>query len=183
MKIGIDISQVVYEGTGVGRYVRELIPSLIQLAPNDEFILFGSSLRQKLKLREFMDQIRKKYSNVRTVLISLPPSVLDVLWNKLHILPITWIIGSIDVFWSSDWTQPPLGKAKGITTIHDLSFLRYPESFHSKIVEVHKRRLNQVKKECVRYLCDSEATKADVIRYCHFPANKCVVVYPGIYGK
>lgn len=182
MKIGIDVSQIVYEGTGVGRYVRELIPALIKLSPDDEFVLFGSSLRQKQKLREFMDQMGKTYSNVHTVLISLPLSVLDMLWNKFHILPITWFIGQIDVFWSSDWTQPPLGNAKGVTTIHDVSFLRYPDSFHKKIVEVQSRRLNRAKKECSRFLCDSEATKTDVIDYCHISADKCTVVYPGIYG-
>jgi glycosyltransferase involved in cell wall biosynthesis len=183
MKIGIDVSQVVYEGTGVGRYVRELIPVIIRLSPEDQFILFGSSLRQQRKLREFMDQIKKQYSNVVSVFIPLPPSFLDILWNKLHILPITWFTGSLDIFWSSDWTQPPLGIAKGVTTIHDLSFLRFPESFHKKIIEVHKRRLHHAKKECSHFLCDSEATKADVIEYAHIPADKCTVVYPGVYGK
>jgi len=182
MKIGIDVSQVVYEGTGVGRYVRELIPAVIKLSPEDTFILFGSSLRQQKKLLEFTDEIKKKYSNVTSVLIPVPLSLLDILWNRLHIIPITWFTGPIDVFWSSDWTQPPLGKAKGITTIHDVSFLRYPESFHNKIVEVHKRRLDQAKKECSQFLCDSEATRIDVIYYCHIAVNKCSVIYPGFYA-
>lgn len=183
MKIGIDVSQVVYEGTGVGRYVQELIPAVIRLFPDDQFVLFGSSLRQQQKLREFMIRTEKKYSNVSSLIVPLPLSLLDILWNKFHILPITWFTGPLDIFWSSDWTQPPLGHVKGITTIHDVSFFRYPESFHKKIVEVHKRRLYWAQKECSHFLCDSEVTKKDVGVYAHIQAGRCSVVYPGVYGE
>jgi glycosyltransferase involved in cell wall biosynthesis len=183
MRIGIDISQIIYEGTGVGRYVRELVSTLIRLFPEHEYVLFGSSLRKRNILFKFTEQMKNISPNVKAVLWLIPPTILDILWNKFHILPVTWLIGSIDVFWSSDWTQPPLAKAKGVTTIHDLSFLRYPESFHKKIIEVQNRRLNRAKKECSRFFCDSEATKNDVIDYCHISADKCIVVYPGIYGE
>jgi len=183
MKIGIDVSQVVYEGTGVGRYVRELIPLVIKLSPHDDFVLFGASLGQKQKLRAFMDEMEKKYSNVHVVMVSLPLSVLDICWNIFHIVPISVFTGPLDIFWSSDWVQPPLGNIKGITTIHDVSFLRFPKSFHKKIIAVQKRRLDKAKKECSFFICDSEATKSDVLHYYAIPENKCTVVYPGYHAE
>ncbi|MEK7119854.1 MAG: glycosyltransferase, partial [Patescibacteria group bacterium] len=90
-----------------------------------------------------------------------------------------WFTGRLDVFWSSDWTQPPLMKAAGITTIHDLTVIRYPETFAKKIVDVHRRRLQWVARECKKILCDSEATKNDVITLLGIPQEKLHVVYPG----
>ncbi|MFH0749518.1 MAG: glycosyltransferase [Candidatus Gottesmanbacteria bacterium] len=179
MRIGIDISQAVYEGTGVGKYVRELIPRLIALAPQHDFVLFAGTLRQKKSIQKFVRAIQKRASNIEVKIVSLPPTFLDFLWNKLHIIPIQWLIGKVDVFWSSDWTQPPLGNAIGMTTIHDVSFLHFPESFHKKIVAVQRRRLLHALQECSVFLCDSEATKNDVEEYIGIKKNKLFVVYPG----
>lgn len=180
MTIGIDVSQVVYEGTGVGRYVRELVLAMLRIAPPVvQFVLFGAARGRKAALTAFLDEAKALRPGIKTVMVPLPPTVLDLLWNRLHIVPITWFTGPVDVFWSSDWTQPPLGSAKGLTTVHDVSFLRFPESFDSRIPPVHKRRLLRAKQVCTRFLCDSEATKRDLVELLGFDPAKLTVVYPG----
>jgi len=179
MRIGIDISQIVYEGTGVATYVRKMVDALLAQDSRNAYVLFGSSLRKRSKLTEFAISIRKKYPNVIVKIFPFPSTLLDILWNKLHIVPIEWFIGDVDVFWSSDWTQPPLARARGVTTIHDVSFLRYPEKFAQTIVDVQKRRLAWVKRESKAILCDSEATKTDAIRLLGLENMKLQVVYPG----
>lgn len=177
MKIGIDISQIVHEGTGVARYVRELTRTLIAQDTDNTYVLFGASLRKRGVFATFFSTLPK--SKVRLVTAPIPPTVLDFLWNVLHIVPIEWFIGDVDVFWSSDWTQPPLAQAKGITTIHDVSFIKFPLEHAQKIRSVHKRRLYWVKKECEKILCDSIATKKDVTELLKISENKLQVVYPG----
>lgn len=179
MRIGIDISQIVYEGTGVGRYVRELVKTVLNLDKRNRYVLFGSSLRQRQKFREFYKTLNADSQNVSMVILPIPPTILELIWNKLHIIPIEWFIGTVDVFWSSDWTQPPLLKAKGITTVHDLSFFKFPESFAGKIIEVQKRRLKLIKKECKIILCDSETTKLDIQKEMGIEPSRLRVVYPG----
>lgn len=180
MRIGIDISQVVYEGTGVGRYVKELIPRVIAASPDDTFVLFAGSLRQKQRVTAFVQPLCRTH-NVEVKIVPFPPKLLDILWNRLHIIPVSWMIGPVDVFWSSDWTQPPLGKKTvGMTTIHDVSFLHFPESFPSEILAVQRRRLLHALTECSVFLCDSVATKKDVMEYIGIAAKKLVVVYPGV---
>lgn len=179
MKIGIDISQIVFEGTGVGKYVRELVRSLVTSDTNNEYVLFGSSLRKRESLYSFFRSLGEN-SRVRLVVVPIPPTVLDFLWNVVHILPIEFFIGNVDVFWSSDWTQPPLSSAKGITTIHDVSFLRFPESFSEKIVSVQKRRLRHAIRECQTILCDSIATRDDVRKFLPVLTDRLQVVYPGV---
>jgi len=163
----------------VGMYMRRMVEELVQINADNRFILFGSSLRKRGVLQAFCRKIKNINPSVRSVIIPLPPTLLDLMWNVLHIIPITWFTGHMDVFWSSDWTQPPLHRTKGITTIHDVSFLLYPESFAKKIVVVQKRRLKHIKKECQHFLCDSEATKSDVQKILDINPSLLSVVYPG----
>lgn len=179
MRIGIDISQAAYERTGVGTYVRKLVTLLVESDHENEYILFGSSLRRKESLLSFYESLHVDKKRVALSLWSFPLTFFELLWNRLHIIPVEWFIGEVDVFWSSDWTQPPLRHARGITTIHDLSVLRYPASFHRRILTVQKLRLERAKKECSLFLCDSEATKDDVVSLLHVDVSKIRVVYPG----
>lgn len=179
MIIGIDISQIVHEGTGVGEYVKNLVRVLLEADQKNEYVLFGASLRKLSRFARYFDKVRVLNPRVRLVTVPIPPTLLEFIWNTLHVMPVEWFIGPADVFWSSDWTQPPLRAARGVTTIHDVSFLRYPETFAKTIIDVQKRRLARVKRECKAILCDSEATKKDVMNLLGIAQNKLQVVYPG----
>ena len=179
MRIGIDISQMVYEGTGVARYIKEMVLGITRLAPEHEYVLFAGTLRQKEALLLFVERVKQHAPHVKSVIIPIPPTLLTILWNVLHIIPITWFTGPLDVFWSSDWTQPPLGKTIGMTTIHDVSFLRFPESFPKVITRTQMQRLRHAVKENAFMICDSKATKQDVIELLRVPERKLQVVYPG----
>ena len=136
---------------------------------------FFSSLRLDLD-KELETEIKQKHKLVK---VKLPPKFLDMLWNQLHILPIERFIGTQDIFISSDWTQPP-SSAKKVTIVHDLVYLRYPETVHKKILDVQKRRLNLVKKEVDIILADSQATKDDLIELLTIPKEKIHVLYPAV---
>ncbi|OGM31288.1 hypothetical protein A2803_03795 [Candidatus Woesebacteria bacterium RIFCSPHIGHO2_01_FULL_44_21] len=158
MKIAIDISQVIYE-TGVSVYTRELVSNLIKLFGDNEYVLFGGSLRRVAELREFMG----KFKTAKKVVTPISPSVADILWNRLHIVNIEKLVGKVDVFHSSDWAEPPSSCLK-VTTIHDLSFVHYPEFTNKKVLATHKRRLYWVKKESSAVIVPSHSSKEDAIK-------------------
>lgn len=176
MKIAIDISQVVYPG-GVPQYLSQLISHLVVLDTENEYILFGSSLRQKEKLQAFYQQFQEN-PRVQMKLISLPPKILDFLWNKLHIIPLEFFTGPIDLYLSSDWTQAPT-KAKTATILYDLIVYKFPEEMSNEIVAVQKRRMQWVQQEVQSIICISEATKKDAMNILKIPENRLHVVYPG----
>jgi hypothetical protein len=178
MRVGIDISQIVYEGTGVGTYVRSMVLYIFKIYNKNDYVLFGASVRRRHVFQSFYATL--PHVRHRLVTVPIPPIVLDMLWNWLHILPVETFTGPLDVFWSSDWTQPPLTGAQGVTTIHDLTTVRFPKETDAGIVATHTRRLGWVKKECKSIFCDSESTKQDVISLLHIPENRLHVVYPGI---
>ncbi|MCL4360146.1 glycosyltransferase [Patescibacteria group bacterium] len=179
MRIGIDISQIAFEGTGVARYVRGLVMTLLEYDRGNEYVLFGASLRKRAVFHAYFSTLRRLSPRVSLIVVPIPPTLLDIFWNLLHIVPVEWFIGSVDVFWSSDWTQPPLTRARGVTTIHDVSFLKFPEQFDKRIIAVQKRRLTRAVAVCSAIFCDSEATKRDVQDAFTMVPAKLHVVYPG----
>lgn len=156
MKIAIDISQIIYD-TGVSVYTRELVKNLVALYPNEEYILFGGSLRRGEELKQFADSLKQK-----AVFNRISPTMADILWNKLHVLKIERLVGKVDIFHSSDWAEPPTNCPK-VTTIHDLAPLLYPKLTDPRIVDTHRRRLYWVKNESSAVIVPSNATKEEVI--------------------
>ena len=124
MKIGIDISQTAYGGTGVANYLTKLVENLLEVDKHNDYVLFYSSLRRDVQHSKLY--ALKNNPQVRLVTKKLPPSVLELLWNKLHIYPIERVLGDIDIFITSDWTEPSVLRAKKITILYDLIVYKYP---------------------------------------------------------
>ncbi len=177
MKIGVDISQIYYEKTGVSSYLSQVLDRLLQTDDKNEYIFFYSSLRGKLDTSK-LNFLKKTNSKLKT--FKLPPALLDLLWNKLHIIPIESFIGNVDIFLTSDWTEPPTRKAKKATILYDLIIYKYPNETDKQIVETQKRKLKWVKKESDLIFCISEATKKDAMKILGIEEEKLKVIYPGI---
>lgn len=178
MKIGIDISQLAYQETGVANYLSELITHLLEIDKKNEYVLFFSSMRRKFQISNFKSQISNEKVKIKT--FKLPPSLLDMIWNKLHIMPIEWFVGDIDLFITSDWTEPPTLKAKKATILYDLIVYKHPEETDKKIVTVQKRKLHWVKKESAMIFCISQATKKDAQDLLDIDNSRLAVLYPGV---
>jgi len=173
MRIGIDVSQLAYGNTGVANYLSSLVSEIVKNEEH-EYVLFFSSLRRSMKY----EVGSMKYKNVKVKKFKFPLALLDLLWNRLHILPIELFIGKVDWFITSDWTEPP-SKAKKATIIYDLIVFKQPEETDRKIVEVQKRKLAWVKKESDIVLTISESSMKDAADILGLDPNKVKVIYPG----
>ncbi len=189
MKVGIDISQTAYPGTGVARYTQSLARSLIIHNTHNTYSLLFCSLRKKPP----EDLIHLAKTPHHIFHYPIPPTLLSKMWNSWHKVPAEWLVDDIDVFISSDWTQPPTKSAKKITIVHDMIPYLFPETsttstaFSAKklqispnIVKTHKQRLYWVRKECDMIITDSESTKNDIINILSVDESKIHVVYPSV---
>jgi hypothetical protein len=177
MKIGIDISQLAYEKTGVANYLRNLVEHVVLMDKENEYILFFSSLRKDLD-SSFVNELTS--SRVSFKFFKFPPTILNLLWNKLHIMPIENLIGDVDVFITSDWTEPPTKRAKKVTILYDLIVYKYPQETAAKIVSTQKRKLAWVKEESDMIFCISDATRKDAMEILGINEKKLEVIYPGV---
>jgi hypothetical protein len=177
MRIGIDISQIAYRGTGVANFLENLVPSLLKTDKKNQYVLFYSSLRNNFRFPSLDSRL---YPNVSIKKFKFPPSLLDLLWNRLHVMPVEWLIGDIDLFITSDWTEPPTMKAKKATILYDLVVYKFPGETDRRIVEVQKRKLKWVKKESEIIFCISQSTRKDAMDILGIEEKKLKVNYPGI---
>lgn len=182
MKIGIDISQIAYERTGTSQLVVNLVNYLSKIDKENQYILFFSSLRRQFPVSNFQFLNKSKFPNSKFQIkkFRIPPVLLDLLWNKLHILSIEWLIGDVDIFITSDWTEPPTTKAKKATILYDLIVYKYPQETDKKIVKVQKQKLKWVKKESDLIFCISQATKRDAMEILGIEEKRLKVIYPGV---
>lgn len=165
MKIGFDISQIIYPG-GVSNYTKNLAGEL-QKNKDLDIIFFFSALR-----KSYHGDLR----NVKK--FRLPPSLFEVLFNRIRNVGIEKFIGPVDIFHTSDWVQPP-SKAKKVTTYHDVIPLKFPQWSNPKIVSVHKRRLKIVEKEINKVIAVSQSTKKDLLEVSSLKPEQIEVIYEG----
>jgi len=180
MIIGIDASSIPYH-TGVSNYTLNLIKNLIAFHSTDTYKIFYSS-----RGHSFPSELEKYrfYPNVKIYHYRLPLAVLEFLWNRLHLFPIELFIGRCDIFHTSDWTQPPSIAARLVTTVHDLAPFVNPKWHHQQVVDVHRRKMSLAQKHCAAFICVSNNTKDDIVRF--FPKinqQKIHVVYEAAETK
>lgn len=170
MRIGIDISQIVYQ-TGVSRYSAELVENLLKIDSRNQYVLFAGSIRQRQIIKTFAAKLPRK---VKLVLTPISPKLADIVFNRLG-LPINRLIGNIDVFHASNWVVPNLS-CPVVTTIHDLTFLKFPQEHLPYYIAAHKRHLRRAKDKAQAVISVSQATKRDLINE-GFATDKIHVIY------
>lgn len=178
MKIGIDISQLAHRESGVANYLTVLIRNLLEIDKKNEYVFFFSSLRKELPIFNFQFPINSP--KIQFKIFKIPPSLLSFIWNDLHVMPIEWLIGPVDLFITSDWTEPPVKRAKKATIIYDLTVYKTPDETDKKIVDTQRRKLHWVKKESDLIFTISEASKKDIEEILGLPSKKIKVIYPGL---
>jgi len=175
MIIGIDISSTPY-GTGVSNYTFNLVKNLLEVDKENFYKLFFSSLRQPLP-KEIAD-LPKVYPNVKIYQFPYPPTLLIILWNKLHIFPIEWFIGKVDIFHTWDWLEPPAIFAKKISTVHDLVPFLYPEWQHPRTISTFKDKFYWSVKESQGFICVSQNSKSDFLKLFPQVSSEKIIVIP-----
>src|SRR3989344_9608803 len=175
MRIGIDISSVVF-GTGVSRYTANLTRTLVAHNPAETFTLYGGSLRQKEALKTFVKSVG---GHPRVKLSFFSPTLSSLIFNGIH-LPIEMMTGKLDVFHSWDWYTPATKYAALVTTVHDLSALKFPSQTHPAIVAHHRQSLKWIKAEAKAIIAVSQSTKHDLIDLVGIPAKRITVIHEAL---
>ncbi|HET7375539.1 MAG TPA: glycosyltransferase family 1 protein, partial [Anaerolineae bacterium] len=104
------------------------------------------------------------------------------IWHRAHIpIPIELVTGKIDLFHSPDFTLPPtLPGIRTLLTVHDLSFIRDPDSAWPSLRAYLMQAVPRSVQRATHILADSQATKNDLIELFKTPPEKITVLYSGV---
>jgi glycosyltransferase involved in cell wall biosynthesis len=176
-RIGIDYTAAVHQTAGIGRYTRELVNSIAALTEKSAkpyFHLFVAAAR--------CSELPLPGSNFEWRSTRLSERWLARLWYRLRLpLPVQHWLGSLDLFHAPDFILPPVRPGTPtIVTIHDLSFVREPDStMPGMSVHLNKWVPHSVKR-ADRVIAVSEATRRDLIEFYQTPPAKISVIYHGV---
>ena len=108
LRVGLDVGPTIDTKTGVGRYASELQQALT---------LRGIDVRPYAVALRGRTPAGAKRSR-------LPAKVAQSLWQKREMPSVERLTGEVDVVHATNFVLPALRKARGVVTIHDLSFYR-----------------------------------------------------------
>jgi len=179
MLIGIDISQLIYQGSGVASYTYNLVKNLLILDKKNTYKLFFAT-KNPFKKHQFLEEFKNLGAKIYQY--PIPMGIQKFLWQNNDFLSVNRLIGQCNIFYSSDFLRPKTDKnVKGITTIHDLSWKLFPNYHTNDVISAHKKKLEKTIKYGDEIIVDSENTKNDLIKlYSLIKKEKIHVIYPGV---
>jgi len=128
-----------------------------------------------------------KIQNLKSKIHRLPihDKWLMRVWQRLRLpIPVELIVGKVDIFHSPDFTLPPtLPGVPTLLTVHDLSFIRDPDSAWPSLRDFLNKAVPRSVKRATHVLADSQATKDDLIELFSTPAEKITVLYSGVDAR
>jgi glycosyltransferase involved in cell wall biosynthesis len=189
MKIGIDISRYIDKSGGVGIYAVNLLKFLLKIDIENKYLgysFFYDCFPEGWNKREdagiFEDYYRNPniYTNFSMNNIKLSTSEVKNKWAKSSMEGKEKLLGDADVIHSTAYIVPELLKAKLVVTIHDLSFLMFPDLHTEDNIKLLMQNLIYINSRPNKIICDSEQTKKDLVRFFHVPEEKIKVIYLGV---
>jgi len=158
-----------YRAAGVSVYTEQLLRNLSSAAPH-------------LALTAFVPPDAPPLSAmaVRRAPISTHRSAVRIVWEQAA---VPWLVRGQDVVHSTVNTLPLMAGRPTVLTIHDLSFLRFPDrlppgrrAFLGAAVPVSARRATRV-------IAISESTKRDIVELLRVPEDRIRVVHQGVDAR
>lgn len=178
MKIGVDARVLMDEYySGVSEYAANLLNAIFALDSENDYKLFYNSSKN-------LDERFKPWNraNSRVIASHIPNKIFNYLGQKIFSYPkIDKELGGVDVFLSPHFNFTELSKdTKRIITVHDLSFLRYPEFFSVRKNIWHRALgVKKIIKKADLIIAVSENTKQDIIELVGIAPEKIKVIYSG----
>ncbi|HUQ97025.1 MAG TPA: glycosyltransferase family 1 protein [Chitinophagaceae bacterium] len=158
MTIGFDAKRYFHNETGLGNYSRTFVNGLVQLYPENQYILYNPK-----KSKHFQVPDSKNLKEIRP---QAPVSkMFPALWRS------NWVTNDfkkrgLDLYHGLSH-EIPVGinkmGIKSIVTIHDLIFERYPDQFKKIDVQLYRRKFKYACAHANRIIAISTQTKNDLI--------------------
>jgi glycosyltransferase involved in cell wall biosynthesis len=167
MKITIDVRML--HASGIGVYLRNLVPRLMRLRPADRFCLIGKAADREDTCWNGLPSFEWKDCEA-------PIYSLRQQWQLLGCIP-----KDTDLYWSPHFDIPALYRGKLLVTVHDVFHLAMPELVGGPHKRLYARWMygNAVRKADA-IIAISQFTKGELVRLAKAPEGKIHTIHNGV---
>jgi glycosyltransferase involved in cell wall biosynthesis len=174
IRIGVNALYLIPGGVGGTEiYLRHLLAALAAIDEKSQYVVFTN--------RETGTSLAPAQPNFlhapQAVCASIRPARL--LWEQT-LLPLAAARHRLDVLFNPGFTAPALCPCPTVTVFHDLQHKRHPEYFRWFDLPFWRLFLWSSAHTSRLLLADSEATRADLLRYYRLPQSKVRVAPLGV---
>ncbi|MDQ6928043.1 MAG: glycosyltransferase family 4 protein [Actinomycetota bacterium] len=177
LRIGFDGTPLLGKKTGVGWYTHELIDAVARRAPESELVVFPISWRTARTLH--LDPPHRP--NVKVARRMAPARPLWALWDRIPFPPVEWLVGC-NVFHATNFISPPSRKIPTVVTVHDIGFIRDPDSVTPAIRRMAKL-LPTVLRRASIIVTVSNFTKEELAWWMPEISDRIRVIPNGSHGR
>jgi glycosyltransferase involved in cell wall biosynthesis len=171
MRIALDATPLLGQRSGIGNYVSGLLDGLSQLDDGPEVLLTLFSIRGAVP--------GPLPHRTRPAPRRAPARLLRRAWSRWSWPPAELLTGRVEVFHGTNFVLPPLARAGGLVTVHDLAYLRYRETVtgdaaqYAELVPAALRRGAHV-------LAVSEAMAAEIAAEYALAPDRITIAHHGV---
>lgn len=163
--IGIDARLTYYRTGGINTYIRRVVSALEELNTPHDYTVFHSRKANQLLSTHFKSV--KLWTPAHHRIERLAMSI--ELWRH-----------HLDILHSPDFIPPYRAAKHHIITVHDLTFIHYPDYLTADSRQYYNDQIKAAVQHADHILCDSESTKDDMINILNVPAEKITVHMLGV---
>ncbi len=176
MKICIDIQSAAAQRAGVGRYTKVLVENLIRNGHSDQLKLFYFNFK---KTDSPFDNTDK--ADLKTITY-IPGRFVQKAWKTINFPPFDFFAGKADVYHFPNFIIPPMAdkKCKKIVSIHDTSFIRFPEFTEEKNLKYITKRIRETVAKADKIITISHFSAEEIKTLLNVPEHKIAVTHLGI---
>jgi glycosyltransferase involved in cell wall biosynthesis len=172
--VGIDLRPALSRSTGVGRYFEGLVSGLQRVDRQSRYVLFSSSLRERLRPEA-------RPENFVVVDRRVPVRLLNTLWHRFELPTLDRLSGfRIDVAHSPTPLRLPSRRGRSLVTVHDLFFLDHREATAGEIRRDYATLARSHLLRADAILAVSSTTADDLAARLDLPRERVHVVHPGL---
>lgn len=176
-QIAIDYTPALAQRGGIGRYTRGLVDALLA----DPEALQRWRLCLVVARDAPLAHLPALPAGVRLRRLPLPAIWLTRLWHRARLpVPLDPWLGGADLFHATDYLLPPLLRARGLVTVHDLSYLRHPEAALPALARFLGAAVPRSLARARLVLADSQSTQRDLEQLLGLPPRRVAVVGAGV---
>lgn len=174
MKVAIDIQPAIAQRAGVGRYTKSLVENIgsCKTEQDDIRLCFFDFKRQGMPFQA---------PDTDFCGISwCPGRVAQKAWKTVGWPPYNWFSGPADVFHFPNFIIPPLTHGRKLVTIHDVSFLRFPEAAEPKNLRYLTTQIHRTLDRADLILTDSVFSAQEMQELLQVPAERIRPIHLGL---
>lgn len=175
MRVSIELQPCLKNKSGIGVYTYELTKRLEKF----EDIKFQGNIFNFLNRNDIDKDIPDLILD-RNICSLFPYSIYRRIWRCMPIKYNSLFKNDADIYQFFNFVVPTNISGKVITTIHDLTYILYPETMDKKNRERLKKDMINTINRADYILTISENSKRDIIKYLNISDDKISVVYPGV---